>query len=245
MVGSVRPVFPRKKRLVRGSVRPFKGGTPRNVFQTLDIGAGLPVLTAERARKYPDRKSLAVDPRYAGQLRDYLGYKFGFRVSDALELMKRSGLGYSSLRANEEIEKLIKNGIKVRHVNFQMPHPRQNYDLEIVFHRLKKVLLPNGKVFMSGEDLPFLEKVANIAKREGYVVRFGKSVLASDSREVLFTMDGRDAKIIKPKRIISNIKIPLTDHQAEYFCGGYVIYNLTLTLSPKTVRKDRKLEEQK
>jgi hypothetical protein len=244
MVGSLRP-FPRKKLLVRGNVRPFKGGTREKVIQTLDIGAGFPILTGQSARKYPDRKSLAVDPVYGKEDRyAYLGGRSSYRVGETLDFIKRVGLNYSSLTAIEAIDNLIKNGTKVRHVNFKMPHPGQNYDLENVFHRLKKVLLPNGKVFMSSEKLPFLEKVASIAKKEGYVVTFGEAVKSMDPEWVMGTVNGQP-KVLHPKKTISGYKIPLTITETEYYVGHRAIYNLTLTLSPKTVRKDRKLEEQK
>jgi tRNA G46 methylase TrmB len=232
------------KPFVRGSRRLFKGGTRENVIQTLDIGASFGEVMRKQAQKFPGRKYAVVDPVYESASMGGVCYYKGkpFLIQKILDANKRAGVITSALYAREKIAELARKGIKLRHVNFQMPNPAQehNYNFEAIFHGLKRVLLPNGKIFMSSENIDFLERIVKIAKRNGYVVQFKKKVVTKGTN----TETSASSKKRKEFGEIGDRKILKTLSQKAHFDKGYEIYFLTLTLSPKTVRKDKKIEEQ-
>jgi|GEM_PF-4634584 len=64
------------KRIGRG---PFRGPTPEDVIQTLDVGAGTTPLTLDKAKMYKHRKYLVADPIYSHS-----------KINSSLDLYTRS-----------------------------------------------------------------------------------------------------------------------------------------------------------
>lgn len=137
------------KRIGRG---PFRGPTPKKVIQTLDVGAGpCGARFIERSEKQQQRKYVGVDPAM-------MIYGFGKNFET-----KR-------IDVNSYLLQLIKSGIKVRHLNFDMPNTNgHGLELRLFFRLLPKVLLPNGKIFVTTNfvNLPLLES----AKLNGFALR--------------------------------------------------------------------------
>lgn len=203
----------------------FRGPTPPNVIQTLDIGSCTGDYLVKRARKNSKqeknipRKYAAVDPLYEHTIDLARVRGKQIYISNIIERLKKNNILTSSKMAHEFIQELAQKGMKVRHVNFQMPHPEQenNYNFREIFSSLKKVLLPEGKVFMSSEQSQFLARIVESAKSEGYIVSEQK------------TLDPRT----NSKRNKGTLK---TMCQKSHYRKNYIIYRVVLTLSPKTLR---------
>src|SRR3989338_4976781 len=130
------------KRIGKG---PFRGPTAWNLHQTLDIGAGeLANYARQQAIRFPNRKYAAVDPlaRVA---------EFG-----NLRVFRKPAL--------EAMDDALKEGLKFRHINLFMPEmklKKPKYFREIL-KRAKKVMLPNGKIFIGSDILPHLKVWASL-----------------------------------------------------------------------------------
>lgn len=136
------------------SKKPFKGPVPKRVLQTIDIGSGnlATRLSANKTERFPDRKYLLVDPE--------------FKVPAFTTI--RENIMLTPFTAEKTLLELRNFGIRTRHINIDMPSPKQEYNFEKVFEILPSVLLPNGKVFVTTEDKKRIEEFQSLARRFGF-----------------------------------------------------------------------------
>jgi len=150
----------------------FRGPTPEKAIQTVSIGEGLGPYIETQAKKFPNRKYVAVDPAYKGVRtlhRDYAK-----RLEDL-------GAGVRAKEAVPAVEQLIREGYKVRHFNVDMPnmplrgeerqYAIEKFGFDRFLRKAKKVLLPNGKVYFTSEVPEYLEAIAELAREAGYKTR--------------------------------------------------------------------------
>lgn len=138
---------------------PFKGWTPKGVFQTIDFGAGQGIYLYHMAKKNPKRTYLAVD----------------FKINPK-GLPKN--LKYSKEDALKKLQRLALQGKKARHIQIAMPAGKLTHVdyLKKIAHSGKKVLIPNGKIYLI---LPYFslatpESIFNVIDgfiEEGYSFR--------------------------------------------------------------------------
>ncbi len=142
-----------------GKSRPFRGLTPAGVFQTVDIGSGMhpSSFIFRRAERNPRRSYVATD-----------------RVLPEIAPANvRRELAPIQTFLNEMIEK----GWKTRHINMDMPFPLMAITLApLLFRAMPRVLLPNGKVYVTTENLDDLEILKDQAKKNGFTARIMKDL---------------------------------------------------------------------
>lgn len=163
--------FRKKPRAVIPS-RPFYGRTNRNRIQTLDYGSGAGEYLKRQKQNNPARNYAVVDQLYAS--------------GNALEKRARE-LESHGIRVSPSIEELIHElraeGTKVRHFNIDMPyglqfahgHDKKVHFFHSILEAIPKVLLPNGKLWITTESHSNLEELAKMAKVAGLKVRELKS----------------------------------------------------------------------
>ncbi len=147
--------------------RMFRGAARGRVFQTVDLGAGAGEYMARQAKKFPKRKYAAVDLCF------YLDGELNLHGEDLKK--KRVSLGGD---ANHFLNELTKKGIKVRHLNMDFPYPigqprnaSRTRLFEDVIRSMHRVLLPNGKLFITSESLATINFAKSFASECGYTVR--------------------------------------------------------------------------
>ena len=162
---------------VRGPQKLFKGPTLPGVIQTVSIGEGTGTYLIGRARKFPERSYLAVDPRYGLGMTGYVDP----------ELLTLAGVKVSPKKIVEAMEDLIAKGTRVRHFNFDMPdvrplkaasahgapdlaHANRRYGLNSIFEKAKSLLLPNGTITVRSEHPQLLGLLSSLAKTHGFHV---------------------------------------------------------------------------
>lgn len=160
--------------------RLFRGGTPPDTLQTIDIGAGRGNYLMRQAfrgktMKWEPRKYVAVDPRYDTE---YLPARSnGVKVTYsnlrrvALDIQNR-GVTTHPFTMQKTINWLQKNGLKTRHINvdypyFESPSEYRNALAEStrLARALPHVLLPNGKIFMTTEQKEWVAIVQKLSKK--------------------------------------------------------------------------------
>lgn len=148
---------------IKRGKRPFRGAAEGKVYQTLDVGAGKGRRIAKQAAKFPNRK-------YA--IADFAARPIG-----------KKNVRVFQKAADRALDKAAEEGLKFRHVNMDMP-AGDLLDAKYVkgmLRKLKKVLLPNGKIFISTNDVPHWAGMRKIFEEEGFAlskkarkVRFGE-----------------------------------------------------------------------
>lgn len=237
-----KPNNPRPKRL-----GPFRGPTPEGVIQTLDVGVGIrdedggPKRFKTNVEKHREREYLGID--------EYLRFP---EVGQNFKLER--------IRFLEKILELIKEGKKVRSINFTYPMRFiSSYELNKIFPLLSEVLLPNGKVFVTSEDLDFVRHFIGLARNAGYAIRLKRRYTNEDiDKLVLYELKPeeiedllkrryssedfekikeqvRKAKEAGKRGTISNL--PLTFYQNQFLDRNP--YFLELTYSLKTAIPDK------
>lgn len=184
--GKIMPVRKRKGQSIRppNHRRPFKGDTPRNVKQTIDVGAGdyiqriyeitqrdsvIPYMERQ-AQKYPRRSYVAIDPLVPQQ-------RFLLRNLTLLQ-------GF----AEQVLPELVSKGIKTRYLNLDMPYPLETitgyYSMDAhqingtfrryfssILETAPRLLLPNGKIFLQTEKKEFVQIARVLARLHGFSFR--------------------------------------------------------------------------
>lgn len=130
----------------------FRGPTSEKVIQTIDIGTkdGESWLRRQ-SQRFTQRHYVGVDPRFRETI-----------VEGRLELKPRS--------ATEALQEAIRNREQARHINVDMP---LNIGLELynfprVFQLARKVLFPQGKIFITSEDVTTLKNLMQQARESGF-----------------------------------------------------------------------------
>ena len=183
---------------------PFRGSTPKGVVQTLDVGTGESERFLAKARGQRNRQYVSVDP-------GTLSYRM-----DNVEAVQDFVLEY--------LKNCIALRTRFRNINFDMPQPSvEAYDFNQVFDLLPKVLLPNGKVYITSEVPGFLEQLKKIADLKGFSSRL-QPLLSEAAKKQIF------------ERIRLGIKpelngVPMTPFMEKMFNKG--LYRLEVTYSLK------------
>ena len=153
-----------KKRIIG---RKFRGPTPRNYFQTVSVGEGAGWYLERQAKKHPKRKYLAVDPYPVREIDETT-------AREAIRRLQKAGVQVLRERIIPAMDKLIRQRKKVRHFNIDMPNTEEEhapFGFNQFFEKAKKLLLPNGKVFVTSTDTEFLERLAQKARASGFSTR--------------------------------------------------------------------------
>jgi len=159
------------------NTRPFKGASQKRVFQTVDIGSGKAEWLIKQKQRFGDRRYLAVDPEYR-------------QNQELMRRLKAHGLETFAGRMQGLIRKLKETKQKTRHINIDMPSYsieknamnfimggkkhwaiKDEYGFHILFKELPKILLPNGKVFVTSENSSMLDLIEEIAHDHGFPSR--------------------------------------------------------------------------
>lgn len=157
---------------------PFRGATPKKVFQTIDVGSRHGKWIKSKAARFPKRLYAAVDPVY--EFADFRN-----KVGE----LKAAGVFVASAGIEAFIEGMKSYGLKTRHFNIDVP-PLSWGTNQFVFRVLREapnVLLPNGKIFITSEDQKFLEKVKKRANFLGLNARVRTPLIGESARKTSIT----------------------------------------------------------
>ncbi len=157
----------RTTKITRG---PFKGQTSQKIIQTVDIGTnthkGFKKL-ADIATNSPNRTYSAVDPLFRtaeDPKLHYIRLRENHLIPDNLIISDKQGLIY--------LQELKERGIKVRHINFEMPYPNlELYNFNAILGLVPTILMPNGKIYIHSEHKGFIDKISELAKRYRYATK--------------------------------------------------------------------------
>jgi len=119
---------------------PFRGKTPKGVFQTIDVGSGRGKYITAHARKFPGRKYAAVDPGYSDAT-----CKRAYAYS--LRQLRAAKVEVSTAKGEEYLAELAAKNVKTRHVHISFMCRSANW--MNILRSARKVLLPNGKIFIT------------------------------------------------------------------------------------------------
>jgi hypothetical protein len=153
--------------------RMFRGNARGKVFQTVDLGAGKGEYIERQAQKFPKRKYAAVD---------FLFGHVNFFNSDRRRLHAHGVIVGTDAR--EFLDRMIREHRKTRHLNMDMPYPIDtsayaSQSTAAFVHALQvlpKVLLPNGKFYVTSESLFTIEQMQRLAIKKGFSARMRKPI---------------------------------------------------------------------
>ena len=155
----------------------FRGKTPANVFQTVDVGSHSSHYIPLQARKIPGRKYALVDPKFNSRA------NYAPSIGTFIPYLRGLGVRVRSKTISKFLGEMVQKGWKTRHFNIDMPLPwdpeakpvygtwRDSYDFKKWFQLAPKVLVPNGKIFISSERSDMLGDIASFARQAGLKVR--------------------------------------------------------------------------
>lgn len=177
----------------RRSDRPFRGPTPKGVFQTVDLMSGGPGRFLKETKTGRSSGFWVVDNSMKFPRRNYAFADKGIRRWSWFVSGNRTVYAGD---IHKFLSWMAKNKIKTRHINIEMPRPRLKremhvFETEVGFDQLfekalvraKSVLYPNGKIFVTSEEAPALEAAASIAKKYGFSVRAPKSLSEQEKQK--------------------------------------------------------------
>lgn len=147
-------------------------------IRVLDIGAGTGGWIAKKAAKNKKGLYVALDPVYKG-------FPVNPATREFLQKLAKSGLIIRGATAKGYLNTMIKNKIRVRTINADMPNWKSsetNY-LHDLFSLAPRVLVPGGRIFMTIEEDALMkdaiQKEIDFAKSSGFNVK--KMVLPAKS----------------------------------------------------------------
>jgi hypothetical protein len=73
------------------------------------------------------------------------------------------------------VDEMKRKGIKARNINIDMPLESVN-DFSHLFNNAERIMLPNGKIFISSEQQGVLEHAARLARNHGLKARMRKEM---------------------------------------------------------------------
>lgn len=224
--------------------RPFRGSTPKGVIQTVDLGSGSYLeYLGKNVDRHPNRLYVGVDPRIvfarvSGKPKHPLS-ELMLNASIISKADKASKLNWSRLRNGPNrrvffqglsqtfIGYLIKNKLKVRHFNLDMPGP-QSFPLfaEDFFSNLHRVIIPGGKIFIRTEcHVDYLRQLAKKYHLSFSTVELPRLNESAKEYRGLYRTD--------------HLRYILTHPD------NYVVSKVVLTFSPKSYRLRLKEEKGK
>jgi hypothetical protein len=154
--------------------RMFRGAARGKIFQTVDLGAGRGEYIERQSQKFPRRKYAAVD---------FLLGHANFFNNDRRRLQAKGVVVGTDAR--EFLDQMIREHRKTRHLNMDMPYPidtsayasQSTAAFEHALNVLPKILLPNGKFFVTSESLFTIEHMQRLAIKKGFSARMRKPIL--------------------------------------------------------------------
>ncbi|MFH0970316.1 MAG: hypothetical protein V1776_02540 [Candidatus Diapherotrites archaeon] len=166
--------------------RPFRGPTPKNVYQTVDLGTGgdrhwnshgklIDSFLRRRARRNPNRKYIAIDE----ELSKY--YPTAFTTIPNVQIVSR--------RAFPFLEEMIRKNLRTRHINIDMPLTVGfGSTVHAAITNASRLLLPNGKIFITTENDDNVQKIKELAHKCGLKFRELKNLpLNAKDRRTRYT----------------------------------------------------------
>mgnify|MGYP001612625527 CR=1 FL=1 len=164
--------------LKRRGKGPFRGPSPSNVFQTVDVGTGRGNRLESIAKRFPKRKYVAVEKLFKDPEHDLL---WSTAASPRIPALKKAGVVVRPQELRSFIDYMERHGQRTRYINFDMPIPGgftqfkeylgDRYGFRKLFANVPKILLPNGKIFVKTENLDFVDFLQRLAKRHGLKTR--------------------------------------------------------------------------
>lgn len=157
---------------------PMRGSTPEKVFQTVDVGTASDTQRIIFAKNKADRRGMtrryaAVDPHYASWMNaSMFPHSSKTHSSKIIKITKNKGVEVHPDRVENLFEKMTEEGLKTRHINVDMPfsnvdNAEARAPIIAILENAKKVILPNGNIWVKSEKKEFLEWIANSAKEFG------------------------------------------------------------------------------
>ena len=139
------------------------------IIRVLEVGSGTGKWITAKARKNPSGVYVALDPAYAG-------HPVNPATREFLRPMREAGVVIRGTTIQRYLLTLIRNKTRVRTINADLPTWRANSNSYV--HALlavsPKVLLPNGRIFMTVEKGTFEKEVVQneliFAREMGFVV---------------------------------------------------------------------------
>ncbi len=190
--------------LKRRGKGPFRGATPKGIIQTVDVGTGMPIGFLKKTRENPQRKYAIVEPLYGKKsliramlARDPHRVTFLKTIRKRSKVLEKRGVIVRAEKIRDFIKRMVREGIRTRYVNIDMPAPAgiiiDSYGFRELFKKAPEVLLPNGKIFISCENDFLLGILKNRAQKEGLKVRWLKKLHPKAARtkyQKQFTAEG-------------------------------------------------------
>lgn len=205
----------------RSNRRPFRGPTPANVYQTLEVGAAEATHTHRQARRFPQRKYAVADV-------DYSLRKSSQIIENRLSKLERMGVAVHGGDIRSTLSKMIRSGTKTRHVSWVMPAPSPRRKIrtdfgDVIFQvvsTLPKVLVPNGKLYVTTESQERVQDFRFAARENGLSFREKNDMPARQAKN--YSLETRIQSTSRPHKPIYRIEIT---------------YNLGKAYSKKSERK--------
>lgn len=156
--------------LKRRGKGPFKGYTPRRTFQTVDVGAGFGDWLRDQAVKFPGRKYVAVDPAFGSHLEKKGQELRNLRI--IFKPLRTSRVVVKPMKISEFIDEMESKGLKTRHINIDLPDEQiEQYNFDKLFREAQRILIPNGKIFVSSEKAGIIYDIKALANKHGLKTR--------------------------------------------------------------------------
>jgi len=165
----------RALRRVRQRERKRSAPLPQSTFECVEFGAGKPENLVRMAKMHPKRMYVAVDPAY-NEIRPQRTVeelrKSDIDPYDNIKRPKNSGILTASATMERFIDNMICQGIRTRNIHLRMPDPqfvadRKLMDLRMLFEEARNILVPNGKILITGNTDQMLSQIINWAKENG------------------------------------------------------------------------------
>lgn len=186
-------------------------------FGTVFVGSGLDPLPFQRRREKKNKKitpakRAVIDPFYAiPKERAASNSLLNQRIHGIIEQFKRQEIIVFSKDVVEAFDQMARDKITVGRFRLNFPYPYQyegvhrmpsDHYLRQFVDGARKVLVPNGKVYIRSENEPMLEEIRGMAARQGWKV----SAIHTYSNQA-------------PPGKPSNHKTPLEYHQSNLIQG--------------------------
>ncbi len=179
--------------------RPITSYKPGAHFDIVELGAGRANLATNGSRIRKGKKVVLVDVAYSRRKNRLADPKFremaeNFR-SRALALNDR-GVTIIPSESTRFLHRMVEKNWKTRSIFIEMPHPnmfanplplREKFDPFVHFFKMvcdvaPKVLLPNGKIYLTTERPEFVSAIETVARERGLSFRRRPSLAAEQAR---------------------------------------------------------------
>lgn len=153
---------------------PFRGPTPRNTIQTVDLGSGKGEYIHSKAEKNPHKIYAAADLIYQP------GEKGLYHIAEKL---REAGVRVHAGDFLELFRQMREEKVRARHINIDFPEPFVGFpgapksvaiawqSYRDMIRQAPHVLLPNGKIFLLTEDPETADLMEKWAREDGLKAR--------------------------------------------------------------------------